>query len=85
MTYKEFSESLSDTQREFLKSQLEVMLKLIKIHFELIEMMKDNDDIESSKRDVIESIKIAKVIYDLLGGNELTELYLECIIKYLEL
>lgn len=85
MTYKEFSESLNDTQREFLKSQLEVMLKLIKIHFELIEMMKDNDDIESSKRDVIESIKIAKVIYDLLGGNELTELYLECITKYLEL
>ena len=79
MTYKEFSESLSDTQREFLKSQLEVMLKLIKIHFELIEMMGDTDDIESNKRDVIESIKIAKVIYDLLGGNELTELYLECI------
>lgn len=69
-----FSESLSDEQRKFLKSQLEVMLKLIK-----------NDDIESSKRDVIESIKIAKVIYDLLGGNELTELYLECITKYLEL
>ena len=73
-TYMGFSESLSDEQRKFLKSQLEVMLKLIK-----------NDDIESSKRDVIESIKIAKVIYDLLGGNELTELYLECISKYLEL
>lgn len=73
-TYMGFSESLSDEQRKFLKSQLEVMLKLIK-----------NDDIESSKRDVIESIKIAKVIYDLLGGNELTELYLECITKYLEL
>lgn len=73
-TYMGFSESLSDEQRKFLKSQLEVMLKLIK-----------NDDIESSKRDVIESIKIAKVIYDLLGGNELTELYLECIAKYLEL
>lgn len=73
-TYMAFSESLSDEQRKFLKSQLEVMLKLIK-----------NDDIESSKRDVIESIKIAKVIYDLLGGNELTELYLECIAKYLEL
>lgn len=73
-TYMGFSESLSDEQRKFLKSQLEVMLKLIK-----------NDDIESSKRDVIESIKIAKVICDLLGGNELTELYLECITKYLEL
>ena len=73
-TYMGFSESLSDEQRKFLKSQLELMLKLIK-----------NDDIESSKRDVIESIKIAKVIYDLLGGNELTELYLECITKYLEL
>lgn len=73
-TYMGFSESLSDEQKKFLKSQLEVMLKLIK-----------NDDIESSKRDVIESIKIAKVIYDLLGGNELTELYLECIAKYLEL
>ena len=73
-TYMGFSESLSDEQRKFLKSQLEVMLKLIK-----------NDDIESSKRDVIESIMIAKVIYDLLGGNELTELYLECITKYLEL
>ena len=73
-TYMGFSESLSDEQRKFLKSQLEVMLKLIK-----------NDDIESSKRDVIESIKLAKVIYELLGGNELTELYLECITKYLEL
>ena len=73
-TYMGFSESLSDEQKKFLKSPLEVMLKLIK-----------NDDIESSKRDVIESIKIAKVIYDLLGGNELTELYLECIAKYLEL
>lgn len=73
-TYMAFSESLSDEQRKFLKFQLEVMLKLIK-----------NDDIELSKRDVIESIKIAKVIYDLLGGNELTELYLECITKYLEL
>ena len=73
-TYMAFSESLSDEQRKFLKFQLEVMLKLIK-----------NDDIELSKRDVIESIKIAKVIYDLLGVNELTELYLECITKYLEL
>ena len=86
MTYfEEFAKSLNEEQREFLKSQLRFILGAIEFHILLVKSLKECDDFKSLKRDVLESMKIAKVYYELLGENELRQKYLDCVTKYTEL
>lgn len=85
MTCEEFAKSLNEEQREFLKVQLQFMLYAIRFHILLVESLKGEDNFESLKRDVLESIKVAKVYYELLGENEFRQKYLDCVTKYTEL
>lgn len=86
MTYfEEFAKSLNEEQREFLKSQLKFMLGAIKFKISLVKSLKECDDFESLKRDVLENMKVAKVYYGLLGESECREEYLDCVEKYMYL
>ena len=85
MTCEEFTKSLNEEQREFLKVQLQLMLDAIRFHILLVESLKGEDNFESLKRDVLENIKVAKVYYELLGENEFRQKYVDCVTKYTEL
>lgn len=84
-TYKEFSESLSDEQREFLKCKLEFMFNIIRSRIKLVKLMKKERDYAFLKEEVLEPIQIASVYYELLDKNELRHQYLDCIKKLIEL
>ena len=83
MTYKEFSESLNDTQREFLEERLNEKLENAEKRLTFIEGTECDSEFHSFHSEAGEYIKSASIFKNLLGDSELERRYKACLWKFL--
>ena len=83
MTYKEFSESLNDTQREFLEERLNENLGNAEKRLAFIEDTERDSEFYSFHSEAGEYIKSASIFENLLGDPELEQRHKACLWKFL--
>ena len=83
MTYKEFSESLSDAQRKFLEERFNENLESAENFLTFIEDTEPDSEFYSFHFDAGEHIKSASIFENLLCDPELNERHKVCLWKFL--
>ena len=83
MTYKEFSESLSDAQRKFLEERFNENIKSAEKLLTFIEDTETDSEFYSFHYDAGEYIKSASTFNNLLCDPELNECHKVCLWKFL--
>ena len=83
MTYKEFSKSLNDTQREFLEERLNENLENAEKILIFIEDMKPCSEFDSFYSEAGGYIRSASTFKNLLCDSELEKRHKACLWKFL--
>ena len=85
MTYEEFSESLNNTQRKFLKDELVNRLESAEKRLTFIEGTECDSEFYSFHSEAGEYIKSASIFKNLLGDPELEQRHKTCLCKFLSM